>query len=123
MLLKAFTGLKCSMFRVSSLVRKRNNMRLIKKYSQDLEPSNDIKNIKEKLISTETETKISESKTTHEFQAETRELLNIVSKSLYTEKEVFIRELLSNASDALEKARFKQASGEELIQTDKKTRN
>ncbi|XP_025421463.1 heat shock protein 75 kDa, mitochondrial [Sipha flava] len=41
-----------------------------------------------------------------EFQAETRMLLDIVAKSLYSEKEVFIRELVSNASDALEKLRY-----------------
>ena len=39
----------------------------------------------------------------YEFQAETRMLLDIVAKSLYSEKEVFIRELISNASDAIEK--------------------
>ncbi|ETO25119.1 hypothetical protein RFI_12027 [Reticulomyxa filosa] len=49
----------------------------------------------------------------HEFQTETRELLNIVAHSLYTEREVFIRELLSNASDALEKLRFALTNNEE----------
>jgi len=44
----------------------------------------------------------------YEFQAETRKLLDIVARSLYTDKEVFIRELISNASDALEK--FRQLS-------------
>ena len=39
----------------------------------------------------------------HQFQAETRMLLDIVAKSLYSEKEVFVRELISNASDAIEK--------------------
>ena len=46
-----------------------------------------------------------------EFKAETRKLLDIVARSLYTDKDVFIRELLSNASDALEKQRFMELSG------------
>ena len=45
------------------------------------------------------------------FQAETRQLLNIVTNSLYTDRHVFLRELISNASDALEKARLHAASG------------
>ncbi|CAD7923386.1 unnamed protein product [Amoebophrya sp. A120] len=56
-----------------------------------------------------------------EFKAETKKLLNIVAKSLYTDKEVFIRELISNASDACEKLRFLQTSGkapEELTSKD-----
>lgn len=40
---------------------------------------------------------------TMDFKAETKKLLNIVAKSIYTDKDVFLRELLSNASDALEK--------------------
>ncbi len=48
----------------------------------------------------------------HEFQAETRKLLDIVAKSLYSEKEVFIRELVSNASDAIEKKRYLGMTGE-----------
>ncbi|KAF4324168.1 hypothetical protein BBO99_00000104 [Phytophthora kernoviae] len=47
----------------------------------------------------------------HEFQAETRQLLDIVTHSIYTDKEVFIRELISNASDALEKLRHVQSTG------------
>jgi len=50
--------------------------------------------------------------TEHEFQAETRMLLDIVAKSLYSEKEVFIRELISNASDAIEKFRLVQLAGD-----------
>lgn len=49
---------------------------------------------------------------TFEFQAETRKLLDIVTNSIYTDKEVFIRELLSNASDSLEKLRYKTSTGE-----------
>ena len=47
----------------------------------------------------------------HEFKAEIQQLLDIVINSLYTDKEIFIRELVSNAADALEKLRFQQASG------------
>ena len=42
----------------------------------------------------------------HTFQAETQELLNILIHSLYTEKEIFLRELISNASDALNRLQF-----------------
>lgn len=42
----------------------------------------------------------------HAFKAETRMLLDIVARSLYSEEEVFVRELISNASDALEKFRY-----------------
>eukprot|EP01041_Mallomonas_annulata_P002154 gene2154-4192_t len=50
----------------------------------------------------------------YEFQAETRKLLDIVTHSIYTDKEVFLRELISNASDALEKKRYLQVSGTSL---------
>lgn len=58
------------------------------------------------------ETAVQGEATEHEFQAETRMLLDIVAKSLYSEKEVFIRELISNASDAIEKFRLLQLSGD-----------
>ncbi|KAF9190435.1 TNF receptor-associated protein 1, mitochondrial [Haplosporangium sp. Z 767] len=48
------------------------------------------------------------------FQAETRKLLDIVTHSLYSEKEVFVRELVSNASDALEKLRHSQLTDTSL---------
>ncbi len=50
-----------------------------------------------------------------EFQAEIKQLLDIVIHSLYTEKEIFIRELVSNASDALEKLRHTQLTEKEIF--------
>ncbi len=45
---------------------------------------------------------------THQFQTEVRQLLDIVIHAFYSDREVFVRELISNASDALEKLRLKQ---------------
>jgi len=47
----------------------------------------------------------------HHFQAEIQQLLDIVIHSLYTDREIFVRELVSNAADACEKLRFLQSSG------------
>src|SRR5208283_5275979 len=55
---------------------------------------------------------------THHFQAEIQQLLNIVIHSLYTDKEIFVRELISNAADACEKLRFTQSSGKAIQQPD-----
>lgn len=49
---------------------------------------------------------------TYEFKAETKKLLDIVIHSLYTERDVFIRELISNAADALEKFRHHSLTAE-----------
>ena len=46
----------------------------------------------------------------HEFQAEVKQVLDIVVHSLYTDKEIFVRELVSNASDATEKLRHNQVA-------------
>ncbi len=54
----------------------------------------------------------------HSFQAEIQQVLDIVINSLYTDKEVFVRELVSNAADACEKVRFLQSSGQEIYQSD-----
>src|SRR5580693_3363230 len=53
---------------------------------------------------------------THHFQAEIQQLLDIVIHSLYTDKEIFARELISNATHACEKRRFNQSSGKAVHQ-------
>jgi TNF receptor-associated protein 1 len=53
---------------------------------------------------------------THHFQAEIQQLLDIVIHSLYTDKEIFVRELISNAADACEKLRFEQTAGKTIQQ-------
>ncbi|CAH3127384.1 unnamed protein product [Porites lobata] len=54
----------------------------------------------------------------HEFQAETRQLLDIVARTLYSEKEVFIREVISNASDALEKLQYQFMTGKDVAENE-----
>ena len=53
--------------------------------------------------------------TRHAFQAEVAEVLKLVVTSLYSHKEVFLRELVSNAADALDKLRFQAISQPELM--------
>ena len=52
----------------------------------------------------------------HAFQAEIGQLLEIVTHSLYTDKEIFVRELISNGADACEKLKFLQTSGAEILE-------
>ncbi len=54
----------------------------------------------------------------HGFQAEVKQLLDIVIHSLYTDKEIFVRELVSNAADALEKIRLKQLTEKDVYGAD-----
>ena len=49
------------------------------------------------------------------FKAETRQLLNILIHSLYKDREVFLRELLSNASDALNRLRFEMVTNQDVL--------
>jgi molecular chaperone HtpG len=55
---------------------------------------------------------------TKEFQAETKQVLRLVIHSLYSHKEIFLRELVSNASDACEKLRFEALAKPELLGTE-----
>ena len=53
-----------------------------------------------------------------EFKAEIRQLLNILVHSLYTEREIFVRELLSNASDALNRVQFEMLTNRDVLDAD-----
>ena len=54
----------------------------------------------------------------HEFQTEVRELLHLMIHSLYSNKEIFLRELVSNSADALDKVRFEGITKPELLGDD-----
>src|SRR6266496_2977177 len=57
-----------------------------------------------------------ESTEKHHFQADVQQILQLVINSLYTHKEVFLRELISNASDALDKGRFLAMTRQDVAQ-------
>ncbi|MBI3350439.1 MAG: ATP-binding protein, partial [Burkholderiales bacterium] len=55
-------------------------------------------------------------KQTHAFQAEVKQILHLVTHSLYSNKEIFLRELVSNASDACDKLRFEALDNAALLE-------
>ena len=55
---------------------------------------------------------------TFQFQAETKQLLDLMINSLYTDKEIFLRELISNASDAIDRLRFEALTNPDLLDAD-----
>ncbi len=66
----------------------------------------------------ETEAPQVQTAATFEFKAEIQQLLNILVHSLYTEREIFLRELLSNASDALNRVQFEMLTNHDLLDPD-----
>ncbi len=54
----------------------------------------------------------------HEFKAEIQQLLNILVHSLYTERDIFLRELISNASDALSRLQFEMLTNRDVLDPD-----
>lgn len=61
---------------------------------------------------------MSENKEIHEYQAEMQKVLDILVHSLYTEREIFLREMISNASDALSKIQFTALTANEILDKD-----
>jgi molecular chaperone HtpG len=58
------------------------------------------------------------SKQTHQFKTEVKQILNLIINSLYSHPEIFLRELISNASDAIDKLRFKAQTDPDILAGD-----
>ena len=59
---------------------------------------------------------------THSFQTEVQQLLHLIIHSLYTKKEIFLRELISNSSDALDRLRFATLTDDTLVEDEEELR-
>jgi molecular chaperone HtpG len=55
---------------------------------------------------------------THEFKTEMKQLMDIIVHSLYSHKEIFLRELISNAADAIDKVRFESLTNADILEGD-----
>src|SRR5689334_10657767 len=66
-------------------------------------------------MATETDQTTAAEPTPVPFRAEVKQLLNILAHSLYTDREIFLRELISNASDALYRVQFEMVTNHEVL--------
>src|SRR5438309_2275523 len=65
------------------------------------------------------ETPVTATAETLEFRTELKQLLHIITHSLYSHKEIFLRELISNASDAINKVKFDSLNRDDLLEGNK----
>ncbi len=69
-------------------------------------------------MTTETDQPVSPEPTSVSFRAEVRQLLHILAHSLYSDREIFLRELVSNASDALSRLQFEMVTNQDVFDAD-----